>query len=274
MTLKTISVSNANMVPVSEIQFLLTKLMSEASELAHACSKLLEFGIDDAAHMEVDQQGGLDKVLAEYNDVLSIAQMLTDVGVSIQAYPRLILAKKKKVEHYMAKSRQLGMLSKGRTVTADRLRTTRCEFQAMLNMSNIKIVPESRWGSTPCYSVKHTRARLTLHLAKFPNLLRDLEFTLGKFWRVMPKLKFELHGEHDPETGHYDVHLKVIYSSKDPMYLDSLLDYWIDSTAELKSNGVDISVTFDNEDPTIEDAELALLFPKPPSTTKEVSNDD
>jgi hypothetical protein len=256
------TLTNKNMVPVSEVQYLLTKLMSECNELSHAVSKVLDFGIDDEAHLEHVGYSGKRKIEEEFNDVLGIIDMLGDIGFNVSANPMMIKAKRNKVQHYMADSRRRGVLTYEQSVTPTRLRETRISFNHFLMTNPVKIIPESKMSSSPPYTVKHTRARLTYHLVKFPTMFQDLMYVVTAYRLGFPDATFGLHGEVDPETGHYEVHLTLVYESRDITYLDKLLEFESENTSKTTHRYPELQVFYVNKDPHLEDEEIKLMFPE------------
>ncbi len=99
--------TNKDMVPISELQHLMAKLASEASELSHAVLKGIEFGID---HPYPDGKTILQKIEEEYNDVLGVVKMLNELGFLINARDDLIKAKVTKVTDYMGVAQAHGVL--------------------------------------------------------------------------------------------------------------------------------------------------------------------
>lgn len=101
---------------LNEVDYLLTKLAEEATEIAQRALKAVEFGLDEVQPGQ--EQSNAERVGGEVIDMITILLMLADLGVEIQAsvaadeqvLNAMIAAKKAKVEKYMALSRTLGKL--------------------------------------------------------------------------------------------------------------------------------------------------------------------
>tara|TARA_Y100001973_G_C5139990_1_gene302427 strand:- start:14 stop:316 length:303 start_codon:yes stop_codon:yes gene_type:complete len=94
---------------MNKIEYLLTCLKEECSEVQMASSKSERFGFDS------DYIGitNLTQLVNEFNDLLAVVDLLneeTEVNHRIVRNESLILAKKKKMEVMMNISRQLGKL--------------------------------------------------------------------------------------------------------------------------------------------------------------------
>lgn len=90
-------------------QYLLTCLMEECAELAHITSKAIRFGLDNT-----DPLTGLvnvDLLRKQASDVFGVFELLNQyTTVAIRVNSGEIDAKKERVEYYMEKSRELGIL--------------------------------------------------------------------------------------------------------------------------------------------------------------------
>lgn len=84
---------------MNRTEWLLTQLASEASEVAHAATKALQFGLDD------DYPGygtPRQRILDEYNDLVGVMMKLHEVGIlmfpSLQVQTGAVRNKMEKVE--------------------------------------------------------------------------------------------------------------------------------------------------------------------------------
>lgn len=112
-------VTDRDMNGMSELQHLMVKLGSECSELSHAVLKGVEFGINHTYPGTTVTI--LDKIEAEFNDVLGCIRMLKKIGYPIQVREELIDAKETKVTRMMEVAREYGVLSRYRIPTAERV---------------------------------------------------------------------------------------------------------------------------------------------------------
>ncbi len=104
-----ITVDDSDMVAISKLQHLMVKLASESSELSHAILKGVEFGI---AHPYPDSGTTiLQKIIFEFNDVLGVARMLTELGFPVEPDEKLIQAKIDKVTRMMEVAKEYGVMS-------------------------------------------------------------------------------------------------------------------------------------------------------------------
>lgn len=94
---------------MTRMQYLLSKLAEEASEVAQAAIKAQIFGVHERY---VAEPTNIERVSIEFNDMLSIIDMINEEigGLCITVNPQQIENKKTKVEHYMEFSRSLGLL--------------------------------------------------------------------------------------------------------------------------------------------------------------------
>lgn len=101
---------------LNEVDYLLTKLAEEATEVAQRALKAVEFGLDEVQPGQ--EQSNAERIGWGVIDILTILLMLADLDVEIQAaaaaddamLDAAIAAKKAKVKKYMQLSRELGKL--------------------------------------------------------------------------------------------------------------------------------------------------------------------
>ncbi len=86
---------------------LLVILMEECNELAQQASKAIRFGIDQQRDLPTSNR---QRLIAEWNDLIAVVEMLEREGIDLQPDPAAILSKKKKVDRYMSYSSELGTL--------------------------------------------------------------------------------------------------------------------------------------------------------------------
>lgn len=88
-------------------QYLLNKLAEEAAEVAQIALKAAQFGLTETSPYHTDCNA--ERVHAELNDVLGIVRMLNEeFNFSFIPDDVAMEAKKEKVNHYYAYSKQLG----------------------------------------------------------------------------------------------------------------------------------------------------------------------
>lgn len=93
-------------------QFLLLKLSEECVEVAHRCSKQIQFGKDEKQR---DQElTNRQRLSSEFRDLIAIASMLYDLGeiegLSEEILDLAKLNKRSKMQKYLDKSAELGQL--------------------------------------------------------------------------------------------------------------------------------------------------------------------
>jgi hypothetical protein len=89
-------------------QYALICLGEEATEVAHAVSKVLRFTTNDSA--VIGGPSNAETLLKEYNDLLALAEVVTDLGIPVVRNQDMINAKKRKLLDYMNYSEQLGVM--------------------------------------------------------------------------------------------------------------------------------------------------------------------
>ena len=96
-------------------EYLLIKLMEEASEIVKACSKILIFTGDHAPSGRGTTN--MEELKIECNDFMAVHQLLCNVHIGVGNTPidinldaGMIAAKKARLMHYAGISQQLGTL--------------------------------------------------------------------------------------------------------------------------------------------------------------------
>ena len=91
-------------------QYLLSVLMEECNEVAHATSKINRFTVHDS-----HTPGGptnLETLILEWNDLIAVKEMVeAELRIKIEANQERIAAKKQRVLEYMSYSRLLGVVT-------------------------------------------------------------------------------------------------------------------------------------------------------------------
>lgn len=89
---------------------LLIKLAEEASEVAHAVSKALRFGLDDK-HPKRGNKTNRELIVSEIEDLWAAFEILNDEGSLEMVIMKNIWDKKDKVEKWMKRSKEAGRLT-------------------------------------------------------------------------------------------------------------------------------------------------------------------
>lgn len=104
---------------MTEEQYLITCLGEEASEVAEIAARIAVRASKAARFGLTEQQPGqlltnqdriqveLENLKSELRDLLSVARML---GFDVEVWPAALEAKRKKIEKYMAYSREIGQV--------------------------------------------------------------------------------------------------------------------------------------------------------------------
>jgi len=90
-------------------QYLIVCFMEECMETAHAASKVLRFTEDDSPVI-----GGItnyQNLCKEYSELLVTIEMLRDVGIRLEADPRVMEMKRKRIADYAHYSKLLGVIN-------------------------------------------------------------------------------------------------------------------------------------------------------------------
>ncbi|MBW8034186.1 MAG: hypothetical protein FVQ79_00530 [Planctomycetes bacterium] len=90
-------------------ELLLVILMEESCELAQTTSKAVRFGVNEWHKDNIDTEPNKVRMNKEFNEVLALIEMLDELGLARS--PRLIKAKKEKVEKFLLYSEKCGVLS-------------------------------------------------------------------------------------------------------------------------------------------------------------------
>jgi hypothetical protein len=93
-------------------EHLLTVLGEEGAEIAQVASKILRFGLHDRNVLNPDGPTNQERLVAELNDLVGVANMLVDIGVLPTDWmcPDKQIAKKRKVSHFMDYAFRVGAI--------------------------------------------------------------------------------------------------------------------------------------------------------------------
>lgn len=95
---------------MTRTQLLLVSLAEECGETAQRATKALRFGLDEK-HANNDQKGNDEGIVHEFNDIVAVMQILHEEGALPRLVDRdLIKAKRAKLEHFLAYSKERGIL--------------------------------------------------------------------------------------------------------------------------------------------------------------------
>jgi hypothetical protein len=219
--------TNKDLMPVSTLQYLLQKLASESNEVAHACIKGLEFGIDDPYP---DGTSIHQKIQEEFNDALAVAEMLTDIGFPLTRDQVLIDAKKAKMDRMEDKAIVANVLAKAAQKlpkTAVRISiSTMPPFNPLL--PKYVIFPDNglnlfRWGSRPINTAVDA-----LENSLKGDLSLDQNSKVHVAWLIDEKFK-----NHElVQIGHIPIH----YFSGAGLFDDVIILGYIDESGKLLSH--------------------------------------
>jgi len=115
-------------------EHLFTILSEECSEVIHAVCKTLRFGPDEGRDID---RTNLQRLKEEFNQMLAVADMLSNEGVDLRDDLEVQQKKKDKVEEYLKYSVECGTLYDNieglRSVSEDELEEYFATMQEMLN---------------------------------------------------------------------------------------------------------------------------------------------
>lgn len=95
---------------MSKVQYLLTKIAEESSEVAQIALKTQQFGVSE--EMPNQPFTNLERFLQEWTDLNAVVAMLGDeLLTDFSLRSRDIANKREKVEHYMEYSQSLGLVA-------------------------------------------------------------------------------------------------------------------------------------------------------------------
>lgn len=99
---------------MTEEQYFFLKLAEEASEVAHMCSKIMQFGPNDM--MENTQPDNVRRLTAEINDFLGVLNYMVSLGIfDFKESPSAQDAKVAKLLKYLKMSRDMGYVEESRS---------------------------------------------------------------------------------------------------------------------------------------------------------------
>ncbi len=95
---------------MNRLEHLLTIVAEEGAEVAQRADKALRFGLYEVQPGQ--DQTNLERLLGEYHDLMaSIGMVLDDQRLPFHINPELLNEKRRKVEKFLAYSRELGTLT-------------------------------------------------------------------------------------------------------------------------------------------------------------------
>lgn len=93
-------------------QYLLLKLAEECVEVAHRCSKQMQFGKDEIQPGQSETNA--ERLRSEFNDLVAVAEMLIQEGelpgISPTMLQAAIWAKRQKINKYLKISQERGLV--------------------------------------------------------------------------------------------------------------------------------------------------------------------
>lgn len=223
-----ILVTDRDMNEMSELQHLMVKLGSECSELSHAVLKGVEFGIN---HTYPDSGITiLDKIEAEFNDVLGCIKMLKKIGYPIRVREDLIDMKEAKVTRMMDVAREYGVLSRYRVHTQERF----------------DFVEKALFDSHVLDGVELVDAAMKKDICEFIISRQDLIGGLGRYnsfaKHAYPDHRKELEFYRAPDDGSEYLILRVLCTFEEYSKFESAFYDWLTEQENLPSV-MDLSFT-------------------------------
>lgn len=107
-------------MPLNRTEYLLIRLAEECNEVGQRATKALTFGLtevyqggENSAYKNPGQLSTAETIMQEFADLSAVVRMLQDDGALPANWPvfsEQMEAKRQKVEKYMAKSRERGIL--------------------------------------------------------------------------------------------------------------------------------------------------------------------